>query len=358
MFHDDWELNGDGSGDIRSLMFDPARRIMDLCDEIGAKYTFFAELGQQFTMKASPDPTHQKTALEWESIMKDAISRGHDVQLHFHPQWSGAYNKDGRWVLNHAKWSTAKLEKNELFDWLHKGVRYLTDLFKGLGVDHKVVAFRGGGYLVQPSGNIISVLKEVGVLADVTVIKGMKASHETMGEIDFTYAPSSIDPWFPDPNDLAKSSSRNQGFFCLPIYSFQTHLPLPVYSFLKSPASAVYALGKYQSDRRRPYTPVYYRPAGQYGGGQQKSSPLKERTLILDHGQLHHSVIIQHVERIHKSAEMRGRDAVPLILATHSKTFYSYKNFETLLKKLVDLRYVSFETTRQVVNDIIRWDLI
>ena len=50
MLHDDWEIYGDGTGDPEVLMFDPARRIVDICDKHVAKYTFYAEIDQQLNM--------------------------------------------------------------------------------------------------------------------------------------------------------------------------------------------------------------------------------------------------------------------------------------------------------------------
>ena len=95
MLHDDWEINGDGTGDIEKCMFEPARRLVDICDNYGAKYTFCAEIGQQFAMLNSSIKEHQKHAGKWENILIDAVKRGHDVQLHYHPQWEEAKYKDG-----------------------------------------------------------------------------------------------------------------------------------------------------------------------------------------------------------------------------------------------------------------------
>ena len=50
MFHDDWEIYDDETGDPVTLMFDPARRILDICDQYQAKNTFYAEIGQQLNM--------------------------------------------------------------------------------------------------------------------------------------------------------------------------------------------------------------------------------------------------------------------------------------------------------------------
>src|SRR4051794_9218662 len=104
MLHDDWELHGDGSGDMNELMFEPARKILGVCERYGAKYTFFAEVGQQFAMLSSPLEKHRRAAAQWEEVLRDAVRRGHDVQLHLHPQWIGAKSQTQGFDLDYAKW--------------------------------------------------------------------------------------------------------------------------------------------------------------------------------------------------------------------------------------------------------------
>jgi hypothetical protein len=40
MLHDDWEIYGDGTGNPEVLMFQPAKRILDICDKYGANLPF------------------------------------------------------------------------------------------------------------------------------------------------------------------------------------------------------------------------------------------------------------------------------------------------------------------------------
>jgi hypothetical protein len=40
-----------------------------------------------------------RLAAEWEEVVPDVYQRGHDVQLHLHPQWTKARYEAGRWSL-------------------------------------------------------------------------------------------------------------------------------------------------------------------------------------------------------------------------------------------------------------------
>ena len=64
---DDWELRGNGSGDIEQIQFRAMRELLDLYDSHGVKSTFNAEVMQQLTFRRLQDShTHLKPlADEW-----------------------------------------------------------------------------------------------------------------------------------------------------------------------------------------------------------------------------------------------------------------------------------------------------
>ena len=153
LLHDDWEIFGDGTGDPVKLMFDPARRLLDICDSYGAKYTFYAEFGQQLDMLDAPTAKWRQYAQTWEEILKDAIARGHDVQLHFHPQWIGARLHNDQWKLDYTKWNTGSLSFDLLDEWIGKGAAYLRDLLTPVCEDYKLLSYRAGGWMCSLSNN-------------------------------------------------------------------------------------------------------------------------------------------------------------------------------------------------------------
>src|SRR5205085_11677663 len=52
VFTDDWELRGDGSGDIERIQFGPMRRLLEVFEKHGMRCTFMAEMMQQLTFRA------------------------------------------------------------------------------------------------------------------------------------------------------------------------------------------------------------------------------------------------------------------------------------------------------------------
>ncbi len=219
MLHDDWEIYGDGTGSPQELMFDPAKRLLDICDKYGAKYTFYAEIGQQYHMLNASDRRWRKIAVKWENILKEAVSRGHDVQLHFHPQWMRAELKNGRWKLDFSNWHSGTVRDAMLERWIHDGKQYLEKLLKSVNKNYKVVSFRAGGWMCQPSDGLYKALEKNGIPCDVTVRKGRYIKYEDGSFIDFRKTVSKYEPWKVNPNDFTEADYNSD------IYMNYLYLP-------------------------------------------------------------------------------------------------------------------------------------
>ena len=339
MLHDDWEIYGDGTGDPEVLMFEPARRILDICDRYGAKYTFYAEIGQQLNMLNAPGKKWQQYANTWEEILKDAVQRGHDVQLHFHPQWIGAELESGKWKLDFSKWSAGQVEHELLDEWIGNGKQYLESLLKSVNSEYRVLSFRAGGWLCQPSTGLYKAFKKHGIVCDVSVMKGRYAEYGDGSRLDFRNAVSRYRPWEVDPDDFSKEQ-KGSGVWELPVYTDESTLPHPLYLLKNS------------------FQPIYYYRINEQRkirkGGGEYSPQVIRRGESKEHygsfGYMHHNHLKSYVDTVKEKAKTY-KDARHLILLTHSKSFLDYKNFEKLLSKLSPDPQVSFTTTRDFIRE-------
>ena len=116
----DYELMGNGSGDIYELMIEPTDNFLKICDEYNIKSTIFFEVVEYWKIKEAfnkgilhnykTDPT-----LEIEKQLQNAVKKGHDIQLHIHPQWLNAKFINGKWVVDdklHRLPDLARLKEN------------------------------------------------------------------------------------------------------------------------------------------------------------------------------------------------------------------------------------------------------
>src|SRR5437660_12692998 len=107
----DWELRGDGSGDMEQIQFAPLRRLLQIYAKYGARTTILPDVMQQirFRQLQLDHPSLKAPADAWDEHVCAAFRQGHDIQLHLHPQWLNANYEQGRWRPN-GDWSILNYE--------------------------------------------------------------------------------------------------------------------------------------------------------------------------------------------------------------------------------------------------------
>lgn len=182
----DYEIFGNGTGDVRCCLINPTDRLLDLCDRYGARLTLFFEVCEYWAFKQGSeegklDHLDYDPAAEMEAQAKDALERGHDVQLHVHPQWLNAsLEDDGTWKLNYQWWRVPDLP-HDLGDFddvlslrglLRKGKDTLEEMLRPVKADYLCIAVRAGSLCVQPESEVFHAMREVALLIDSSASVG------------------------------------------------------------------------------------------------------------------------------------------------------------------------------------------
>lgn len=186
IFSLDYEIYGNGEGDIRELIFLPTERLISIFDKYGAKLSIFVETAElQAIKEVFPDKVAGV-----EEQLKKAFDSGHDVQLHLHPQWINSKYEEGRWHLDFSEYNLARLGKEKIRYYLSEGKTYLESIINDK--KYHCHTFRAGNWLLQPSKEIIEVLIEMGFRYDSSVFKG---GYDPQLGLDYRKAASSIHSW-------------------------------------------------------------------------------------------------------------------------------------------------------------------
>jgi len=175
----DYEIFGNGSGDVRCCLINPTNRLLDLCGKYGAKLTLFFDVCEYWAFrqaKAEGKLNHldYDPAAEMAHQAQEAVRRGHDVQLHLHPQWLNAEIEGGHWKVDFSLWRTPALEDKHIVRTFRKGKQTLEDLLRSIDPLYRCVAFRAGALSIQPEDKVLAAMKEVGLYADSSVAPGLK----------------------------------------------------------------------------------------------------------------------------------------------------------------------------------------
>ena len=143
----DYELfNGLNSGTVQNCLITPTEELLKVLDKHGFKATFFVDTVflNRLTSLKSDIPALQNDWNLIERQLKRLSNRGHQLQLHLHPQWFNAKYENGKWesVLTDYKLSDMREEEVELM--FIEGCRLIQQVCGG-----SPIAFRAGAYCLQ-----------------------------------------------------------------------------------------------------------------------------------------------------------------------------------------------------------------
>jgi len=201
----DWEAD----------VFGPTDALLDACDAEGAHLTIFAELGEHaFLREHEPE-----LATRMESQWRDAVQRGHDVQMHLHPNWLpelGARSESGRYVWNETL--TRADDHPDLVGLIGRLKQMLEEVIRPVDPTYAVVAFRAGGYEAQPFRRLAQALTANHVWCDSSVYHGGRQPGQYH---DYAHPVDLHQPWFASHVDpQLKAPPAERGIIELPVATF------------------------------------------------------------------------------------------------------------------------------------------
>jgi SAM-dependent methyltransferase len=182
----DWELD----------VFAPTDTLLDAADAGGFPVTLFAEVGEYMWL----DENDPSIARRMEDQWRDAVARGHDVQLHLHPSWlpeTGARHDAHGW------WWDASLAKADAFpgdldELIARCARRLEEVVAPVRPGLTVTCFRAGAYQAQPFHRLASALVRAGIETDSSVYAGGVSAERGY---DYSQAHSTHQPWYASTSD-------------------------------------------------------------------------------------------------------------------------------------------------------------
>lgn len=203
----DYEVFGNGSGDIKCCLLDPAEELMKVAERYRARVTFFVDVCEMWAFEwlehSGLEGGASKPASRVREQLQDALYRGHDVQLHAHPQWIGAVwdDHDKNWILRLDRWRigalplpNASTEAVTAEDIVLQGVAWLEKLARPIDPTYICSAFRAGAWSIQPEAGALDALRKAGITYDTTVAPGAYRN-DGLSLFDFRNAPEDLPFW-------------------------------------------------------------------------------------------------------------------------------------------------------------------
>jgi hypothetical protein len=215
----DHEIFGNGTGDVRQHMVDPTERMAKICEKHGVRLTIFFEVEEylaflKFAGKLREHLGYDPARLIREQII-DLARRGHDIQLHLHPEWYLARYENNQWKLRMDRQTVDSLFESETdaVDYIAERKAVIDEMLESAGVTRRVQVYRAGAFSAQPGQKLLPALRANGLIIDSSVCKGLTRRNG----FDYRAAPSAKGPW-PISDDVAVKDSAGK-LWEFPIYS-------------------------------------------------------------------------------------------------------------------------------------------
>lgn len=149
-----------------------------------------------------------------EEQLHYAITRGHDVQLHIHPHWLTANYHNGQWRYNPADFRLHSFGFSESGHTgrqiIAEGKKYLDELLRPDDDSYECIAFRAGGWCLQPEQEFLQALAAEGILIDTTVYYGGFCKDENRF-FDYRRVPKKLNWWIDPQKGLEYEASQASG---------------------------------------------------------------------------------------------------------------------------------------------------
>jgi hypothetical protein len=351
---DDWELRGNGSGDIEQIQFRAMRELLGLYDSHGIKSTFNAEVMQQLTFRKLQDlhPQLKPLADAWDEHVRMAYSSGHDIQLHIHPQWSRYSFENNRWRLS-GDWSLLSYKPEASFAMLSAAKQYLEELLKPLNPDYRCVSFRSGSSAIAPSPFVLNQLAQLGLVFDMSIIQGLRVNTRNL-QLDYTTCEEGFLPFYPQLNDARRISRRTERIVCVPIFSFDLSRRRCLAEVLSKIGTK--ALSR-NSNSHESYASQEWDDVG------RSSLPAKiydkvvqpclnGKHVVADIGRLDLPSLREMLKAIRNAAHKSKRPEVWVILTNHSKYISDFSHIDRFLTEARKHDDISFVTLNTIAEEL------
>lgn len=351
----DYELFGDGSGDVFTDLVHPTQRIVDICNDRNAKITIFFEVVEYWRIKEEWNKGNnmgysQNPVAAMEKQMLDAFRAGHDIQLHIHPQWINAkydqgWHVDKNWCMKDIPLSPTDLFAMDLTSVLSKGKETLEQMLRSVTADYCCNIFRAGGFNILPSQPIVDVLEGLGFKMDSSVFSGgYDKNNET--DIDFRRLKNNIPYWGINNGDVLSQKSmqdEHANMIEIPIFSS------PMLRYKKYDLSRLSILLNNGNSAKKTLQ-----------GRMAKRTFFQKVKFFFEHEHLTWDFCLFNINKTKKFIRLAQRiqdqsnDYHPFVLIGHSKGFGSDKTLRYLLtsdenNKFVTLTHVLKKT--RVMNE-------
>ena len=351
----DWELRGDGSGDIEQIQFAPLRRLLEIYAKFGARTTILPDVMQQlaFRREGTAHSELKPVADSWDQHLREAFFQHHDIQLHLHPQWLNARYEKGRWHP-HGDWSILNYDREAAATMLANGRKYLESLLRPIDSSYRCLAWRAGALAAAPSDHLFKSLAALGIELDVSIAGGVFVNNDDL-QLDYRNCEEVFLPFYPRMGDARRLSDQPGPIVCVPLNHF--------YGSRRAATRQNILLAWHEIQRKRSAA-RHTDESGVKKHAQPSPSPselvylklikpaLERKHFVSDTGRLNYPLMCEMLASIRQRARDSGLTQLPIVLTNHPKDIRDLPAIERFVGEASQAEDIRFVTLREIAAKI------
>jgi hypothetical protein len=318
----------------KKALFDPTERLFESASRNDVPVTLFTDVLSAIRYKEWDNEGFYKP---YTNQLQKAVGLGHDVQLHLHPHWLTSGYVNGV-VIPSGDYSLTNFENNieqSIGGIVKMGTTLLEEVCRKAKSDYNVLAFRAGGYNIEPgSEEIFNELAKNGIRYDSSVVlKYYFVS--SLSLIDFRKVPPMPNWYIGNDGDFRRSAGSGI-------------LEIPVAAIPKTPFEIPTRFKLKHFAYRAPESHGTMIHEGNPGSRMEQLRMLfSSRMLTFDN----HTLSAKYLMRIldYNVQKFRHFETLNLATCSHPKTMgdYSFTLMEQFIQmareKYPDIEFTTFE---------------
>lgn len=348
----DWELRGDGSGDLEEIQFAPMRRLIGIYQKFGVRTTFMPDVMQQVRFRSLQEKHEDlgRDADRWDEHVREAYAAGHDIQLHLHSQWSDARYGDGKWELK-GEWSLLKYDRDRAARIIADSKRYLEELLSPVDHTYRCVAFRASALALAPSPHLLATLAALGIEIDVSIAAGFYLDNETL-QLDYRNCEETFLPYYPRMDDARLASTKHEPIVCVPLNHFYGSRREVTKQNLALVTGRLGARGK-ASTAQTPRAQLDTQTSGAARVYEKLIAPaIRRKHFVSDLSRLNYPLMREMLASIRARVHDSGLSQVPVVLTNHPKDIRDWDAIERFVGEVSAAEDIQFVTLTEVADKL------
>jgi hypothetical protein len=351
----DWELRGDGSGDIEQIQFAPMRQLLEVYAKFGARTTFLPDMMQQLTFRRL-EAKHlelKSPADSWDEHVREAFRQGHDIQLHLHPQWLDAQYENGSWRLN-GDWSILNYDPKTAATMLAAAKQYLENLLQPLDSSYRCLAFRAGALAAAPSDHLFTSLASLGIRLDVSIAAGLLVDNQNL-QLDYRDCEETFRPFYPLMEDARKLSDKREDIVCVPLnhfYGSRRAVTRQNISLARQQLKRGHQASDAKTSRPTPASKSEHQSRARQAFEKLVVPVVKRKYFVSDTGRLNYPLMREMLASIRQRANASGLADVPVVLTNHPKDIRDLPAIERFVSEVSQAEDIKFITLSELAGKL------